>query len=472
MPKVVKLVETISPAIQRHSIEKIKVAAYARVSTGQDAQLNSFEAQKEYYQKLIAARPDWEMVAIYADRGISGTTCEKRPEFTRMIQDCRDGKIQMILTKSVSRFARNTVDSLNTIRELKRLGIGIQFEKENIFTLDSKGEFLITIMSSLSQEESRSISENVKWGIRKRMADGKYSVNFSEFLGYDRGDDGKFIINQTQATIVRAVFRLYLTGYSYTAIASILTDSGIATPAGNRIWHPAVIFDKITNESYKGDKLLQKTYISDFLSKKQKKNHGELHQYYVTAGHEAIIDPVLFDHIQDIRLKRKEGKHQFSGMDPFSNKIVCGLCGNFYGVRPWHKVDLVWQCREKAKKGCRCKNIHIYDYALKIQIRDIMMKQVVKFDALKICKQLVCRMISNESRRKEVLHFLEDLPYRDAEKICSGEDEYLLIIDRITVYPDDSIELRLIDGTTEKYGLRRYTPKMGWYETIESGCAL
>lgn len=218
-----------------------KVAAYARVSTDHEEQQTSLAAQTDYYKKKILANPGWEFAGIYADDGQSGTSFHRREAFNRMIQDCRDGKITMILTKSISRFARNTVDSIKFIRELKSLGIGVMFEKENIWSLDSKGEFLLTVMSSLAQEESRSISENVCWGHRKRMADGKYSVAFSRFLGYDQGKNGEFVINEDEAVYVRRIFSLYIQGYSAFTIAAIAEEEGIPSPTGKENWHGCTV---------------------------------------------------------------------------------------------------------------------------------------------------------------------------------------------------------------------------------------
>lgn len=463
MPNVTKMESAVAfpefPLVYR-----IRVAAYARVSTTQDEQKNSFEAQKDYYEKLIKNNPEWEFAGIYADRGVTGTSCEKREGFMNMLQDCREGKIQMILTKSVSRFARNTVDSLKTIRELKSLGVGVQFEKENIFTLDSKGEFLISIMSSLSQEESRSISENVRWGMRKREADGKYSVNYSQFLGYDRGKDGKFVINPEQAAVVKAIFRLFLSGYSGTAIASKLTENGIQTGTGGERWHARTVMDKIQNESYKGDKLLQKTYTTDFLSKKQKRNRGELPQYYVVSGHKPIIDPELYDYTQEIYRARRTADHQFSGIDAFSGKMYCGLCGNYYGVRPWHKKDRVWQCREKAKKGSQCSNTYIYDYAFRFQIKEIMLRILEANKVLGVCLHLVNNIVKEEDRKNKALRYISTFVDREPETLLDGEDEYLLILERITIYPDDHIKIRLIDGLEIEHYLRPYSPKRGWMD--------
>ena len=425
--------------------------------------MNSFEAQKDYYEKLIESHPGWTLVGIYADRGISGTSREKRPEFNRMLQDCRDGKIQMILTKSVSRFARNTVDSLNTIRELKKLGIGIQFEKEDIFTLDSKGEFLITLMSSLSQEESRSISENVRWGMRKRMADGKYSVNYGDFLGYDRGKDGRFVVNQEQAKTVKTILRLFLVGYSSQGIASILMANSVQTARGHKRWHSATVLDKFINESYKGDKLLQKTFVSDFLTKKQTPNTGQLQKYYVTAGHDAIVAPELFDHVQELLSDRRNAEHPYSGIDALSGKMVCGLCGNYYGVRPWHGTDRVWQCREKSKRGCTCRNAHIYDYTLKVQIREIMLRELGMGNVLTECSDLVAGMVTADERREKARLLLASFADRCAEDLVDGGDDFLMAIERIVVFPD-SIEVKLLDGMKTKHKLRPYSPKRGWGE--------
>lgn len=263
----------------------LRVAAYVRVSTDLAEQTTSFEAQRDYYEKKIKENPEWVLAGIYADEGKSGTSYIHRAEFNRMMEDCRQGKSDMILTKSISRFARNTVDALNYIRELKSLNIGVSFERENIWTLDSKGEFLITLLTSLAQEESRSISENTAWGKRKAFADGKYSVAFSRFLGYDRGQNkNEFVVNPTQARIVRLIYRMFLQGYSTYKISQFLTKWGIKAPAGKDEWHTSSVVSILQNEKYKGDALLQKSFTRDFLARKREKNKGELPQYYVQDG--------------------------------------------------------------------------------------------------------------------------------------------------------------------------------------------
>lgn len=347
---------------------KKRVAAYARVSTNDEEQQTSYEAQIDYYTQHIKANSDWEFVEVYTDEGISGTNTKKRDGFKRMIQDALDGKIDLILTKSVSRFARNTVDTLTTVRQLKEKGVEVYFEKENIYTLDSKGELLITIMSSLAQEESRSISENVTWGQRKRFADGKVSLPYKQFLGYEKGADGLPKIVESEAEIVRLIYKLYLQGKTQNAIARHLTDKGIPTPGGKQKWNVSTVLSILQNEKYKGDAILQKRFTVDFLTQKTKVNEGEVPQYYVENSHPAIIEPEVFDMVQaEIKRRKPMGRRQ-SGIGGFSSKIVCGECGGFYGSKVWHSTSkyrrTIWQCNNKFKNGTRCKTPHLSEEAL------------------------------------------------------------------------------------------------------------
>ena len=321
------------------SRKKRKVAGYARVSTDMEDQQTSYAAQCDYYTSYIQSREDWEFVGLYSDEGISATSTRHREGFNKMVEDALDGKINLIITKSVSRFARNTVDSLSTIRRLKDNGTECYFEKENIWTFDSKGELLITIMSSLAQEESRSISENCTWGMRKRFADGKVTVPFGRFLGYDRGEDGNLVVNEEQAKIVREIYGLFLQGRSPYQIAKTLTEKGIPTPGGKKVWGKAVVESILTNEKYKGDALLQKVYTVDFLSKKKKVNEGEVPQYYVEGNHEVIISPAVFDNVQVLMQLRGKGNSRNSCVSLFSSKIRCGDCGGWYGSKVWHSND-------------------------------------------------------------------------------------------------------------------------------------
>lgn len=353
MATVTKIPATLSrfTAAPLASMAKRKVAAYARVSTDHEEQQSSYEAQVDYYTHYIQSRDDWEFVDVYADEGITGCNTKNRDGFNRMVEDALSGRIDLIITKSVSRFARNTVDSLTTIRRLKEHGTECYFEKENIWTFDGKGELLLTIMSSLAQEESRSISENCTWGQRKRFADGKVTVPFGRFLGYDRGEDGNLVVNPEQAKLVRRIYGLFLTGMSPTLIARTLTNEGIPTPSGKEKWYATSIKSILTNEKYKGDALLQKSYTTDFLTKKTKKNEGEIPQYYVKGNHEAIIDEKTFALVQTKMAARTKGQNRISSVSIFSSKIKCGDCGSWYGSKVWHSTDkyrrVIWQCNHK-----------------------------------------------------------------------------------------------------------------------------
>ena len=369
--RVTQIPATISrfTAAPINSRKKRRVAGYARVSTDHEDQVSSYEAQVDYYTNYIKEREDWEFVRIYTDEGISATNTRHREGFKRMVADALAGQIDLIITKSVSRFARNTVDSLTTVRKLKDHGIEVYFEKENVWTLDSKGELLITIMSSLAQEESRSISENTTWGHRKRFADGKVSVAYRRFLGYDKGPDGKMVVNEKEAPTIRLIYRLYLEGLSTHTIAADLTRRGLNTPGGKTKWNSGTVRSILSNEKYKGDALLQKRYTVNFLTKKTKKNEGEIPQYYVTGDHEAIISPEVFDLVQAEITKRNGGKERYSGVSIFSNKIKCGECGSWYGSKVWHSTDkyrrVIYRCNHKFDGDKKCDTPHLTEEEIK-----------------------------------------------------------------------------------------------------------
>jgi DNA invertase Pin-like site-specific DNA recombinase len=357
------------PDFPKGRIEKKRVAAYARVSTDSEEQLTSYEAQVDYYTKWIKERSDWEFVGIYTDEGISAVNTKKRDGFNRMVADALAGKIDLIVTKSVSRFARNTVDSLSTVRKLKENGVEVFFEKENIYTFDGKGELLITIMSSLAQEESRSISENVTWGQRKRFADGKVSMPYKRFLGYEKGGDGAPKIVESEAEIIRLIYRLFMEGKTSSAIAKYLAASGIPSPGGKEKWQVATVNSILTNEKYKGDALLQKHFTVDFLSKKIKENEGEVPQYYVQNSHPAIIDPNEFDSVQIEIERRKKLGRPIACQSPLSTKLVCGDCGGFFGSKVWGSNTkyrrVIWRCNEKYKGDIKCSTPHVTEEEVK-----------------------------------------------------------------------------------------------------------
>lgn len=283
----------------------LRAAAYARVSTDHSDQITSYEMQVKYYKEYIQSREDWELAGVYTDEGITGTSTKKRPGFRQMISDALDGKIDVIITKSVSRFARNAVDLLSTVHQLKRRGIEVIFERENIHTLDGKSELLLSIMAVIAQEEAHSVSENCKWGQRERYSKGQVTVPFKRFLGYDRGENGELVINEEQAKIVRRIYDDFLNGQTPYAIAKALTAEKIPTPGGKAVWRYGVIKSILTNEKYKGEALLQKVYTPDYLTKEKVKNNGEVDQYYVTGSHKAIIPPEKWQRVQDEMARRK-----------------------------------------------------------------------------------------------------------------------------------------------------------------------
>lgn len=368
MKKVITIEAT--PSIIRSSsddfsLKKRRVAGYARVSTDHEDQATSYESQMRYYSEYINGRDDWEFVKMYSDEGISGTNTKLRTGFKAMVEDALNGKIDLIITKSVSRFARNTVDSLTTVRQLKEVGVEIYFEKENIWTLDSKGELLITIMSSLAQEESRSISENVTWGLRKQFAEGKVHFPYTNVLGFKAGEDGAIVVDQDEAKTVRYIFQQALIGKSPYHIAKNLTEQGIPSPSGKSQWNATTIKRMLRNEKYKGDALLQKTFTIDFLTKKKNINRGELPQYYVENNHEAIVDRETFDAVQQVL----DNKSRKSSTTIFSSKLVCGDCGHFFGSKVWHSTSkyrrVIYQCNHKYMGEIKCQTPHVTEEEVK-----------------------------------------------------------------------------------------------------------
>lgn len=339
------------------AIIKRRVAAYARVSTDSEEQFTSFEAQNQYYKDFIENHADWDFVKVYSDEGISGLSTKQRVGFQEMIADALAGKIDLIVTKSVSRFARNTVDTLTTIRDLKAHNVEVFFEKENIYTFDGKGELLITIMGSLAQEESRSISQNVTWGHRRSFENGNVHLPYGRFLGYDKGKNGP-VTNKEEAAIVELIYRLFLDGKTKSGIAKELMARNIPSPSGKATWTTSTVMSILTNEKYKGAALLQKTFTTDFLTKKAKKNEGEVPQYYVEESHEAIIHPEVWEMVQIEIARRKNLGMKYSGTNPLSSKLICEDCGYFYGRKLWHSTDkyrsYVWRCNNKFN-GEKCK---------------------------------------------------------------------------------------------------------------------
>ncbi len=369
-------VTVIPPIAEMHGESRIdmrpkRVAAYCRVSTDREEQEHSFETQKAMYTEMIMMKPTWQMAGIYADEGITGTVAKKRPGFMKMIEDCRKGKIDMIVTKSVSRFSRNNLDCLMYVRELKQLGIPIIFEKEGINTIQVSSELLLTLFGALSQAESESISMNVKLGIRQSLKNGNVRFSYKTFLGYRKGVDGQPEIVPEQADIVRRIYNDFLAGATYLEIAKRLTEENVPTMGGGNRWFSERIKSILKNEKYKGDALLQKTYITDPISKRVKKNNGELPMYYVENSHPAIIERRIFDRVQE-EIARRAGKKKvkqtgtktelgrYSGKYALTELLYCGECGTPYRRCTWSrngKKKIVWRCVSRLDYGKKyCKN--------------------------------------------------------------------------------------------------------------------
>lgn len=364
----------IIPAKTQEEIKKaekcLKVAAYCRVSTDEEEQKNSYQAQIEYYTDKINKNPEWQMAGIFADEGITGTQAKKRPEFLKMIRLCRQGKIDVILTKSLSRFARNTVDSLNYIRELRTLGIAVISEKENINTLTAESEMLITIMSCFAQAESESISKNVAWGIRQSFKNGNVPMQYKKLLGYKKGADGNAEIVSDEAEIVKEIYRCYLDGASLNQIADMLNNRGLTTKGSNSPYRKEVIQRILTNEKYTGDALLQKTYITDCITKKSRKNNVELPMYLVKNHHEPIISRTDFNRVQEEMARRsakrsiaekltKTEQGKYSAKYALSELLICGECGSHYRRVTWTAKgfkEIKWRCINRIQYGK--KNCH------------------------------------------------------------------------------------------------------------------
>ena len=345
----------------------LRVAAYCRVSTDSDEQESSYQTQIDHYTDYISNHPGWQLAGIFADDGISDTDTKKRVQFNRMIAECEAGNIDMVLTKSISRFARNTLDCLKYIRQLKEKNIAVYFEKESINTLDSKGEVLLTIMASLAQNESQSLSQNVKMGLQYRYQQGKVQINHNWFLGYTKDENGNLIIDPEQAEVVRRIYREFLEGGSPDTIARGLERDGIHTGSGRTKWYPSTVKRILSNEKYIGDALLQKTYTVDFLTKKRVINDGGIApQYYVRNSHEAIISRELYARVQKEIEKRNSPVNgqprQYKRKYCFSQIVYCSECGHTFRRVRWNNNGCrsdVWRCQGRIqKKLCKARTVN------------------------------------------------------------------------------------------------------------------
>lgn len=466
------------------SEKKLRVAAYCRVSTELEEQESSYEAQVEYYTRKIAETDNWKMAGIYADDGKSATNTKKRDDFNAMIKDALDGKIDMILTKSVSRFARNTVDSLLTIRKLKEKNVAVVFEKEGVNTLDGTGEILITILSSLAQEESRNISENTRWGVVRRFENGKMIVNHNKFMGYTKNENGDLVIVQEEAEIVRLIFRLYLEGYSAGKISQYLEKNGIKTATGQDRWYDSVIFKMLRNEKYMGDALLQKTYTVDFMTKKRVINKGIVPQYYVEDDHEPIIPKELFYRVQEELARRasmnkaaitrkKNQRSKFSSEYALTGLLLCGDCGQEYRRVTWSrngKKKIVWRCSNRLTNGTKnCKKSEtLEEGALNRAVMESI-NRITKDDGefVGAFRQNVIRVIGSYDREQEPDEYNEKIKEKEEEmvvliaenaKVGSYTDEfderYRRIAEEINTLKEEQIEARQKNKLADSYEQR------------------
>lgn len=361
--EIIKARNVLSSRARTNLAKRLRVAAYCRVSTDSEDQLNSYKSQVQHYTDLIKSKSEWDLAGIYADEAITGTQVTKREDFQRLINDCMNGDVDMIITKSISRFARNTLDTLKYVRMLKEKGIAVFFEEENINTLTMDGELLLVILSSVAQQEVENISANVKKGLKMKMQRGEL-VGFQGCLGYDYHPEDKSIsINEEEAEIVRYIFRRYIEGAGGSVIAQELENLGYKTKRGSTRWAETTVIGIIKNEKYKGDILMGKTFTLDPISKRRLDNFGEEDQFYIRDHHEAIISEEMFEKAQEI-LKRRakprrlgtDGKREkFSRKYAFSCMLECGFCGGTLTRRSWHSGSqynkVIWQCVTATKKG-------------------------------------------------------------------------------------------------------------------------
>lgn len=366
-----------------------KVCAYARVSTDSESQGESLENQITYYQALIEANPEYQYVGVFADRGITGTK-DKRPEFQRMLDLAKQSEIDLILTKSVSRFARNTTIVLEIVRELKELGVEVKFEKENISTLSGDGELMLTVLSSFAQEESKNVSDNIKWRFQQKFKKGELLLNTKRFLGYDKDPYGDLVINPQEAKIIQRIYTEYLAGKGCFKLAKILNAEGVPTVTGAN-WGETSILEILKNEKYKGDAFLQKTYVADHLSKQRKRNMGEVDSFYIEENHSPIITKEVWEAVQLEMKKRAQAYGNFKGSTKYQNRypltgmLYCSKCGATLKRRVWNSKascrKIVWQCSNYVKNGkAGCSGTSIEDKVIiNIKINSpIIIKEVIR----------------------------------------------------------------------------------------------
>ncbi len=364
------------------AVKKTRVCAYARVSTDSRSQEESLDNQMATYERIIKANPEYEFVGIFADQGISGY-CEKRPQFQLMLEKARAGEIDLIITKSISRFARNTVTVLKFARELKEMGVGIFFEEQNINTLSGDGEMMLAVLASFAQEESRSMSENNKWAIRKKFQKGEIMICTSRFIGYDKNEYGNLKVNRKEAEVVKLTYDLYLMNVGTTRIGQLFDYLGVPTVTGTK-WEGGTINGMIGNEKYKGDYHLQKYYTPEDRRNCSRKNEGQVQSYYISENHEPIVSPEVWEKAQKMREKTKRKRNigqdntkKYQNRYPLSGMLICPYCGKTLRRRQVYNKKIQWLCSTYIEKGVRaCKGIRIDDTEL--QNKSITEQKVIE----------------------------------------------------------------------------------------------
>lgn len=445
---------------------QIRVAAYCRVSTQMEEQLNSYEVQVKHYTDKINSEPKWSFAGIYADKGISGTSAKKRDEFMKMIRACKRNKIDMIITKSISRFSRNTLDCLKYIRILKELNVDVFFEEQGLHSKDAGAEFYITIYGSIAQSEAENISANVKWGKQQRAKEGKVAFSYNSFLGYKRGSDGKPEIVEDEAKIVRVIFDKYIEGDSIRKIADYLNGNQIKTPTGKSVWYYGTVRSILSNEKYKGDALINKTYVVDCISKKVKRNDGERAQYYVENNHPAIISPEKFNRVQEEMARRSSKKKvkqvgtktelgKYSSKYALSELLICGECHTPYRRCTWTTTDgnkkIMWRCINRldyGKKYCH-HSPSLEESALQNAIVQAVQNNISKCsEALEKLKRHIRMGFSSEET--------EDKTFDIQIEIAKLDKEYADLLNRITSDMEnvEALESQLEEIIIKKHSLQ------------------
>lgn len=456
---------TVIPARKRttHSAgtkkKRLRVAAYCRVSTEQEEQQGSFKNQVEYYTNLINSNPDYSLAGIFSDDGISGTSTRKRPGFMAMIKACDDGNVDFLITKSISRFARNTADCLYFSRHLKNKGIPILFEKEGVNTMEASGELLFTILSSLAQEESRNISENVQWGIRSKFQKGIPHLNTESLLGYDKDENGNLVINNAQAEVVRRIYREFLEGWTPTEIAKRLNKEEVPGVHGKACWHTVSIERVLKNEKHCGDLLMQKTYTSDFLTKKMEENEGDLEQYFIKDDHPAIVDRETWEAVQ-MEMERRERFRTAHSLkkgsvteNPFFGRVFCGKCGgkyirfNYKGIR-----EPFWKCEsttpQAGKTGRKCDADRVMESELKMAVVKAWNSLVEKREDHRVRWE---RMSTSGSALEKHMGRMMLATTAEGKIECEVPEMTRMFLEEIRIQADGEIVVRFLDGSEVEY---------------------